>query len=153
MATVKAANVTKYEAGGGDNTIADGFIKTVEKVWIDTYSLAAVIPTTTSILIGKIPAGKKLTDLKVYIPVISGVATTSTCYLDTAATTSVSSWGGALMPLGSGSYAFASATESVLRLGTTKALQEMPVDVDLYLMIAPATTITGGTLRTIIKYT
>ena len=31
--TFKAANKTKYDAGGsGDNVIADGFIKTVEKV-------------------------------------------------------------------------------------------------------------------------
>ena len=33
----EAANVAKYNAGGsGDNIIADGYIKTVEKVWIDS---------------------------------------------------------------------------------------------------------------------
>jgi len=65
----KAANVTKYDAGGtGDNIIADGFIKTVEKVWIDTYtySSSATIGTGMVIDIAKIPAGKKITGIEVY---------------------------------------------------------------------------------------
>lgn len=154
MATLKADNVTKYDAGGsGDNIIADGFIKTVEKIWIDTYTVAAAIPSTSSLCIGKIPKGKKLADVIVYLPVLSAAATTSTVYLDTAATTSVTTWGGALEALGSGSYAIATATISTVRLGQTKAFAEMPEDVSLYLMITPATTITAGTIKTIIKYT
>ena len=154
MATLKAANVTKYDAGGsGDNIIADGFIKTVEKIWIDTYVVAAAIPTTSSLLIARIPKGKKLTDVIVYLPVLSAAATTSTVYLDTAATTSVAPWGGALQPLGTGDTAVATATISTVRLGQTKAFTEMPDDVGLYLMISPATTITAGTIKTIVKYT
>ncbi len=153
MATLKADNVTKYDAGGsGDNYIADGYIKTVEKIWIDSYTVAAAIPSTTSILIGKIPKGKKLTDVIVHLPVLSGIATTTTIYLDTAATTSVSSWGGALQNAGTGAVAVATATISTVYLGGTKALQEMPADVDLYIMLTPATSITAGTIRTIIKY-
>jgi hypothetical protein len=155
MATLKAVNVTKYDAGGsGDNIIADGFIKTVEKVWIDTYTTGTTtIATTSSILIGKVPKGKKLTDVIVYLPVLSGAATTSTVYLDTAATTSVTPWGGALQALGTGDNAVATATISTVRLGQTKAFAEMPADVDLYIMINPATTITAGTIKTIVKYT
>ena len=38
----KSANLTKYDNGGtGDNIIPDGYIKTVEKVWIDTYTYSA----------------------------------------------------------------------------------------------------------------
>ncbi len=154
MASLYADNVTKVRAGGsGDNIVADGLIKTVEKVWIDTYTVNAAIPSTSSLCIGKIPKGKKLTDVIVYLPVLSAAATTSTVYLDTAATTSVSTWGGALEALGSGAYTIATATISTVRLGQTKAFAEMPDDVDLYITINPATTITAGTIKTIVKYT
>ena len=154
MASLYADNVTKVRAGGsGDNYVADGFIKTVEKVWIDTYTVAAAIPSTSSLCIGKIPKGKKLTDVIVYLPVLSGVGTTSTVYLDTAATSSVSAWGGALEPIGSGAYTVATATISTVHLGQTKIFDEMPADVDLYIMITPATTITAGVIKTIVKYT
>ncbi len=65
----KATNVTKYDAGGsGDNIIPDGFIKTVEKVWIDTYdvSSAATIGVGMIIDIAKVPEGKKITGIEVY---------------------------------------------------------------------------------------
>uniref|UniRef100_A0A6M3XPH8 Uncharacterized protein n=1 Tax=viral metagenome TaxID=1070528 RepID=A0A6M3XPH8_9ZZZZ len=154
MATLKAANVTKYDAGGsGDNIVADGLIKTVEKVWIDTYAVAAAIPTTSSLMIARIPKGKKLTDVIVYLPVLSAAATTSTVYLETAASTTVSAWGGALEALGTGSYAVATATIGTVRLGQTKVFSEFAADTALYLMINPATTITAGTIKTIVKWT
>jgi hypothetical protein len=153
MASLYADNVTKVRAGGsGDNIVSDGYIKTVEKVWIDTYTASAVIPSTSSLCIGKIPKGKKLTDVIVHLPVLSGAATTSTVYLDTAATTSVTSWGGALVAQG-GVSGVDTATISTVRLGQTKAFAEMPEDVELFIMINPATTITAGTIKTIIKYT
>jgi hypothetical protein len=152
MASLYADNVTKVRAGGsGDNIVADGFIKTVEKVWIDTYTVSAAIPTTSSLCIGKIPKGKKLVDVVVYLPVLSGVATTSTVYLDTGATTSVSSWGGALEV--AGITTIATATIGTLRLGQTKVFAEMPDDVELFIMVNPAITITGGTIKSIIKWT
>lgn len=152
MASLYADNVTKVRAGGsGDNIVSDGYIKTVEKVWIDTYTVSAAIPTTSSICIGKIPKGKKLTEIQVYLPVLSAAATTSTIWLDTAATTSVASWGGALEV--AGITAIATATIGSLSLGQSKVFAEMPDDVELFIMINPATTITGGTIKTIIKYT
>ena len=64
----KATNVTKFVAGGsGDNIIPDGYIKTVEKVWIDTYvySTSATIGTGMVIDIAVIPVGKKITGVEV----------------------------------------------------------------------------------------
>ena len=154
MASLYADNVTKVRAGGsGDNIVSDAYIKTVEKVWIDNYTVAAAIPSTSSLCIGKVPKGKKLTDVIVYLPVLSGAATTSVIYLDTAATTSVTSWGGALIFAGASGTAVPTATISTVRLGQTKAFAEMPDDVELFITIDPATTITAGTIKTIVKYT
>jgi hypothetical protein len=69
MATeaVKAANVTKYDAGGsGDNVIPDGYIKAVEKIWMDSYTIAFVL-TNTTISIATLPANKKITSIEVMI--------------------------------------------------------------------------------------
>jgi len=155
MASLYSANITKYRAGGsGDNIIADGYIKTVEKVWIDSYAVAAAIATTSSLCIGRVPAGKKLTDVIVYLPILSEAGTTSVVYLDTAATTSVAPWGGFLIStLGASGLITDTSSVSTVRLGPTKALQAMTVDTELFIMINPATTITAGTIRTIIKYT
>ena len=64
----KAPNVTKYVAGGtGDNIIPDGFIKTVEKVWLENfvYSSALTIGIGMVIDIAIIPVGKKITGIEV----------------------------------------------------------------------------------------
>lgn len=62
------SNVTKYNAGGsGDNVIADGQIKSVEKVWLDSYSFVSNNTTKTTIDIGVIPAGRKLVGIDVVI--------------------------------------------------------------------------------------
>ena len=62
-----SANVTKYNAGGsGDNIIADGYIKTVEKVWIDSYTIAFT-NTNTTIDIAVLEPNKKITGVAVYI--------------------------------------------------------------------------------------
>lgn len=43
-----AGNVTKYNAGGsGDNSIPDGYIKTVTKLWLDSYTIAFTSTKTT----------------------------------------------------------------------------------------------------------
>lgn len=53
--------VTKYQAGGsGDNIVPDGYIKTVEKVWIDSYTIAFT-NTNTTIDIAVLDANKKIT--------------------------------------------------------------------------------------------
>ena len=71
MATnsVKGANVTKFDAGGsGDNYIPDGYIKTVEKIWMDNYTLTGVITlTNTTISIATLPVNKKIVGIEVVI--------------------------------------------------------------------------------------
>lgn len=63
----QAANVTKYNAGGsGDNIIADGYINAVEKVWIDSYTIAFT-NTNTTIDIAVLQPNKKVTGISVYI--------------------------------------------------------------------------------------
>src|SRR3990167_5123615 len=65
--TTSAANLVKYLAGGsGDNVIADGYIKTVEKVWIDSYTIAFT-NTLTSIQIAELDPNKKITSIVVDI--------------------------------------------------------------------------------------
>ncbi len=65
-----SANVTKYNAGGsGDNIIADGYIKTVEKVWIDSYTIPTdtMTASTATIDIAMIPSNKKITSIDIDI--------------------------------------------------------------------------------------
>jgi len=157
MATIKGTNATLYDAGGsGDNIVPDGFIKTVEKVWIDSYVVSAAIPTTTSILIARIPKNKKVTDIVVHMPVVGAPATSSTLYCCTGATTSTSPYFGVLTLGGDAQKTtFDCGTASTLRLAGngTKMGVALPADVGIYLVVSPATTITGGTIRTIVRYT
>ncbi len=66
---VKGANVTKFDAGGsGDDYIPDGYIKSVEKIWLDNYTLTSVITlTNTSIALCTLPVNKKITDIAISI--------------------------------------------------------------------------------------
>ena len=80
--SVQAANVTKYNAGGsGDNIIADGYIKTVEKVWIDSYTIAFT-GTNDTIHIAKLPENKKITGIicEIYSTVSQTSGTVSVGY-------------------------------------------------------------------------
>ena len=64
---VYSANITKYNAGGsGDNYIADGYIKTVEKIWMDSYTFAQT-GTNTTIHIASLPPNKKITSIECVI--------------------------------------------------------------------------------------
>lgn len=63
----EAANVAKYNLGGsGDNIVADGYIKTVEKIWMDSYTIAFT-NTNTTIDIAILPANKKITSIAVIV--------------------------------------------------------------------------------------
>jgi hypothetical protein len=157
MATVKGVNVTKFEAleaGGvsGGNYIPDGFIKSVEKVWIDEYVMSTALATTSSILIARIPKGKKVTNVRVYLPIISDPGTTCTVYCCTGASTSVTTYFGALK--GSTKVtAVDGGTASTVSLEPSKALQELGADTGIYIMLDIEVTVTGGTIRSIVKYT
>ena len=60
-----AANVTKFDAGGsGDNVISDGYIKSVEKIRIDSFTLTGT-STHNTIDIAVIDSNKKITSIDV----------------------------------------------------------------------------------------
>jgi len=65
---VKGQNVTKYDSPGGDNIIPDGYVKSVEKVWLDNYTLTSNITlTNTSIALATLPVNKKITSIDIQI--------------------------------------------------------------------------------------
>lgn len=163
MATLKCANVTKYDDGGsGDNYIADGFIKSVEKIWSDSYAVGtAAIGSDDSIAIGRVPKGKKIQDVQVYIPAL-GASSNATVFIGTAATflmTAASCYLGALVPDGvaAGTDEFIITAGQMLRLKGDKFATEPNKDVVLYAKIViedgTDSTVTAGTIRTLIKYT
>lgn len=149
-----SANLTKVDAGGsGSNYVADGYIKTVEKVWIDTYtySAAATIGIGTVIEVASIPAGKKITGIEVIGLEALSATSTNTIQIGTkvasgvthatlflAATTFGNSWRG---------QQGVKATSNIpyeLTGGTNR----------IFLLFAAANpSVTVGTLTTIVRYT
>lgn len=96
MATnaVSGGNVTKFNAGGsGDNIIANGQIRTIEKVWLDNYTLTGNITlTNTTISIANIPEGATVTDIHAVIST-SVSQTNGTIGLGWASDADGASWG------------------------------------------------------------
>lgn len=153
----KATNVTKYDAGGtGDNIIPDGLIKSVEKVWLDSYtwSSTATIGINTFVDIAKVPAGKKVTGIEVWG--LSGTQISAT----SANTISIGA------RYGTGSVTNATQFLAATTLGTVTfenypimAKTGLNVEVTtsthtIFLHFAVANpSITGGTLYTKVRYT
>lgn len=73
MTTYYGGNVTKYNNGGsGDNYISDGYIKSVEKIWMDTVTIGTTaITTADTVVIAKIGPGRKITDVIVTYPALT----------------------------------------------------------------------------------
>lgn len=62
-----ALNVGKYQLGGsGDNYIPDGYIKSVEKIWMDSYTFAFT-NTNSTIDIAVLPNNKKITGIDIEV--------------------------------------------------------------------------------------
>ena len=68
-------NSVVVSGGSGSNMVADGYIRTVEKIWMDTFNFSAVVTTADSICIAVIPANKKITGVDVWLP--SGITPTN----------------------------------------------------------------------------
>lgn len=149
MATVKGANVTKYDAGGsGDNYIPDGYIKSVEKVWLDSYTFTSAIPSGTVIHIAKVPPNKKITGIKLFFPSLStgAAATGSTISLGTLADDNL------YLDAGEASTGVLTL-EANLQAGiqdVTSSTTETTITLTVGRI---ATTTTAGTIKTIVKYT
>ena len=149
----KAANVTKWDAGGsGDNIISDGYIKSVEKIWLDSYTITAAIPSNTTIDIAKIPENAKVTSVKLYFPSLStGAAATGTTInigariaAGTTANTLFLSAGEASTGVVSLEMTNPDGFQYVATGGTNT----------IYIHTSRiATTTTGGTIKSIVRYT
>lgn len=162
MAELKSANVTKYDAGGsGDNYIADGYIKTVEKVWIDSYNNTTMLGTEDSICIGLVPKNKKITEVVVYMPATNtGATSLGTIFLGSASTetlTAGTAYLGAMRADGFATTTFDLGTAATLRLSPDKFGTVTNKDTYLWIRYFPVNELdaiaTAGTIRSIIKYT
>lgn len=155
MATALSANVTKYDAGGsGDNIISDGYIKSVEKVWIDSYAVTAAIPSSTSICIARLKKNQKVTEIIVHLPPVGTGDTKVHC--GTGATTSTSQYFGVLTLDGDAQgLTIDTGTAGTVRLNANAGNfgTALPADQGVFLTLDPATSLTGVTIRSIVKYT
>uniref|UniRef100_A0A6M3L3W2 Uncharacterized protein n=1 Tax=viral metagenome TaxID=1070528 RepID=A0A6M3L3W2_9ZZZZ len=163
---LKGANVTKYDAGGsGDNYISDGYIKSVEKVWVDTYNNTVVLSSNDTIKIGVVPANAKILDVFVYMPVAGGaansLATMCICTASTMVATAANCCLGALVvdKAAWGVTTFNIGTAQTLHLSGDKVgtVISGTDSKGIYLRIMQANllplVLTFGTLRSVIKYT
>jgi len=164
MTVLKGANVTKYDAGGsGDNYIEDGYIKSVEKVWIDSYHPTTVIGSNDTIKIGRVPKNKKITEIIVNLPVMGGAADSLATILVGSASTVLATIGSAYLGalqqdgMAPGTTTFNIGTACTLRLSGDKFATVTDKDVDIYLRIFQANllplALTSATITTVIKYT
>lgn len=160
MTNFNATNVALYAAGGsGDNLIGDGYVKAVEKVWIDSFTWSAVITTSDTILIGYVPANKKIVGCEVFIPA-SWTPTTTTINVGPSYSTALLISGATTFTLATTKFTLnnplgmnfvTTSSTSTVSGGTIVSYTNHAI----YLSIVGANGIapTAGTLQTIIRYT
>lgn len=160
----QASNVTKYSAPGGDNIIADGYINTVEKVWIDSYTIDFT-NTNTTIDIAVIPANKKITGVEAYIystvsqtngtisigfntdSAISSLLAPVTISHNLTAT-AIKLWGGPAITQ------FATATSGTVAIGVLSGFQLVTGGTQTTVALKLNNwTMTTGTVKTIVRWT
>jgi len=153
MAEFKGANKTKYDLGGtGDNIIPDGYIKTVEKVWMDSFTFSAVLTTADTVCIATIPANKKITGVDVYFPSLTPTAATITVgtvgdsdkFISSTRVSSSTTETGALAAINKVSMNNPDGFQFV-----TTAATDVYLALDTVAITAP----TAGTITTVVKYT
>ena len=143
MAAYYGANKTKWDAGGsGDNVISDGYIKAVEKVWIDSFTFSAVLTTADTVDIAVIPANKKITSVEVFFPSIT--PTTSTIL--------VGPKGGTDLFIDDASVIGTNVARSNDEVGFSY-VTTAETTVQLQIGVAAITAPTAGTIKTIVRYT
>lgn len=151
MTEFKAANKTKYDNGGsGDNVISDGYIKTVEKIWMDSFTFSAVLSTADTVAIATIPKNKKITGVEVYLP--ASIAPTN-------ATITVGTAGDADKFIDSAPCSLlqtSAARELVKKITMDSNFQFVTTaqtDIFLAFDTLAITAPTAGTITTIVRYT
>lgn len=157
MPTVKSANITKFDNGGtGDNLIPDGYIKAVEKVWIDTYTYSAsnTIGVGLVVEVASIPAGKKITGIDVIGLADTGTSTTATIQIGTkiaAGTTHATLFMAATT---FGTTALGKVGSTILSAGLNIPYELTGGTNRIFLLFAGANpTVTAGTITTKVYYT
>lgn len=169
--SVKATNVTKYDAGGsGDNVIADGYIKTVEKIWMDSYTIAFT-GTNDTIVIARLPENKKITSIvcEIYSSISQTSGTVSIGYsvdaTDDLAPTGVSNFLAATtithnatrssIVLPGGGIPGGTATSGSLAIvGVLAGFQGVTTGTQTTIAVKLNNwTMTTGTVKTIVRYT
>lgn len=153
----KGTNVTKFDAGGtGDNIIPDGFIKSVEKVWIDTYvfTSANTIGTGLVIDIAKIPAGKKITGIEVWGLSASQISATSTNAVSIGARYGTGSVTNATQFLAATTLGTVTFDNTPVRARSNLCVEVTTSTHTIFLHFTAASpSITGGTITTKVFYT
>ena len=153
----KSTYVTKYDAGGsGDNIIYDGYIKTVEKVWIDTYiySSSATIGVGSVIECAIIPAGKKIVGIDVIGLASLSATTTTSIQIGTKIANGTSH-----ATLFLAATTFGATTVAQWGMAPCSAVSNLPYELTggtnrIFLLFAGANaSITSGTITTIVRYT
>ena len=148
----KSANTTKYDAGGtGDNIIADGYIKSVEKVWVDTYTYSAAATIGVGLIVecAVIPAGKKITGITVHG--LDAATATTTCTVQIGTKIAVGTTHATLF--------LAATTYGTTVLRPIQALTNIPYELTggtnrIFLLFAGANaSVTVGTITTVVRYT
>jgi hypothetical protein len=145
--TANATQYTKFISGGeaSANYIPDGYIKSVEKIWLDSYTFTSAIPSLCTVTIASVPSNKKITDVKVFFPSLSTGAS------GTGTTVSLGITSSAAKFLSAGE-----AYSGVLSLSANDGIgyvtSSNPTLVTV-LFDRIATTTTAGTITTIVKYT
>jgi len=153
MTAFKGVNKTKYDAGGsGDNVILDGYIKSVEKIWMDSFAFTAVLTTADTVAIATIPKNKKITAVEVYFP---------TAMTPSSITINVGTVGDANKFISAAPVA-TSLTETGALVAVQKAVMNNPDGfqfvttgvTDVFLSLSAAISApTAGTITTVVKYT
>jgi hypothetical protein len=153
----KATQVTKYAAGGsGDNVIPDGYIKTVEKVWIDSYvfSSSATIGTGMVIDIAVIPAGKKITGIEVYGLAAAQISATSSNAVSIGARYGTTATTNATQFLGATTLGTVTFDNVPIMARSSLGVECTSATHTIFLHFTVATpSITGGTIVTKVRYT
>lgn len=160
----QAGNVTKFTAGGsGDNIVPDGYIKTVEKVWIDSYTIGFT-NTNTTIDIAVLPPNKKITGVTAYIYTTAS-QTNGTVSIGFNSDSAVSSLmapvtishnltATSLNLWGSGITQFATATSGTVSVGALSGFQLVTSGTQTTVAIKLNNwTSTTGTVKTVVRYT
>ena len=156
---------TKYQAGGsGDNYVPDGFIKTVEKVWMDSYTIAFT-NTNTTIDIAVVQPNKKIVSVEVELEssvsqtggtISVGFSTdasidtflTPTTLTHNLTRTSIS------LPRGVAQGNVAAAGSAIQQVGKIAAFQLVTAGTQTTISVKLNNwTMTTGTLKSIVRYT